>query len=135
MIITKNELERKEEQIKAQISYVLQRTTFPVETQYIPLIFRDEIYQIADVQNINFNLFDLQGNLLKSSRPKFDTDTSRISIPSDILNQLDESLSNRYVEKKIAAGDRYQSSYSYITDSQFKPIAILNLPYFEDDSF
>lgn len=82
-----------------------------------------------------FNLFDLQGNLLKSSRPKFDTDTSRISIPSDILNQLDESLSNRYVEKKIAAGDRYQSSYSYITDSQFKPIAILNLPYFEDDSF
>lgn len=32
-------------------------------------------------------------------------------------------------------GRGYQSSYSYINDLQFKPIAILNIPYFENDTF
>ena len=34
----------KENQIKMQIKYVFSQTTFPVETHYIPLIFREDIY-------------------------------------------------------------------------------------------
>ena len=30
---------------------------------------------------------------------------------------------------------KYQASYSYITDDQFKPIGILHLPYYEENSF
>ena len=47
---------RKEQQLTMQIRYVLSQTTFPVEDKYIPLIFREEIYRIADIENINFNL-------------------------------------------------------------------------------
>tara|TARA_B100001245_G_scaffold207432_1_gene169885 strand:- start:346 stop:1404 length:1059 start_codon:yes stop_codon:yes gene_type:complete len=32
-------------------------------------------------------------------------------------------------------GQTYQSSFSYLTDASFKPLAILNLPYIEDDGF
>ena len=131
----RDRLERKEEQVKASVDYVLMSTTYPVETEYLDLIFKDEIYQIADVQNVNFNIYDLEGELIKSSRPKFEEDSISQCLSAHVLNELSMSTDKRFVEKKIAAGGRFQSSYTYINDNKFKPIGILNLPYFEDDTF
>ena len=39
------------------------------------------------------------------------------------------------MEQKSAAGYSYQASYTYISDKRFKHVGILNLPYFEDNSF
>lgn len=128
-------LDRKEEQLKLHIAYVLQKTTYPVTTENLALIFRDEIYQIADIHNINFNLYDLEGQLIKGSRPKFDSDSISTCLTPEVLNHLSSSAARRYVEQKSALGDQYQASYTYITDPKFKPIGILNLPYFEDNSF
>lgn len=131
----RDRLERKEEQVKANIDYVLQRTTWEVKTENLRFIFRDEIYQIADVQNVNFNIYDLEGSLIRSSKPRFENDTISNCLSSEVLNTLRSSATKRYVEKNHVAGDKFQSSYTYITDKKFKPIGILNLPYFEDDSF
>jgi len=90
-------LERKERSIKRHLDFVIRETSWLVETEKIPLIFKDEIHKVADVHNLQVNLYDLQGELLKSSN--------------------------------------FQSSYSYITDKKFKPLAILNLPYLEKDDF
>jgi signal transduction histidine kinase len=128
-------LERKEQQIMQSISYALQRTTYPVTTENLELIFKDEIYQIADVQNVNFNIYDLEGQLIKSSRPKFENDSISTCLDSEVLERLASSATERYVEEKATAGYQYQASYRYITDTRFKPIGILNLPYFEDNSF
>lgn len=128
-------MERKEEQIKQSIDLSLQKTTYPVTTENLPHIFKDEIYEIALVQNINFNIYDLEGQLLKSSRPKFEVDSISMCLDAEILNRLGTSPSKRIVEKKSAAGFKYQASYTFITDNKFKPIGILNLPYFEDNSF
>ena len=130
-----DKLERKETQIKQSIEYTLKETTYPQTTEYLGLIFKDAIYQIADVQNVTFNIYDLQGQLIKGSRPQFNNDSLTICLDSEILNNLAESVSKRYVEKNAAAGDNYQASYSYITDGKFKPIGILNFPYFEDNTF
>ncbi len=128
-------LERKEGQVKSSIAYILQRTTWEVKTANLQYIFKDAIYEIADVQNVNFNIYDLQGTLIKSSKPKFENDSISRCLDAVVLNALSNSPDKRYVERKIAAGDRFQASYTYITDTKFKPIGILNLPYFEDDSF
>ncbi|WP_411030370.1 ATP-binding protein [Spongiimicrobium sp. 3-5] len=128
-------LERKEGQIKQSVSYTLKKTTYPPTTENLALIFKDEIYQIADVQNVNFNIYDLEGQLIKSSRPKFQNDSISICLTAEVLNNLSASADKRYVEENSAAGDKYQASYTYITDPKFKPIGILNLPYFEDNSF
>ncbi|XHP73457.1 Adaptive-response sensory-kinase SasA [Arenibacter antarcticus] len=128
-------MERKEEQIKQSIDLTLQKTTYPVTTENLPHIFKDEIYEIAIVQNINFNIYDLEGQLLKSSRPKFEVDSISKCLEAEILNRLGTSPSKRIVEQKMAAGFKYQASYTFITDNKFKPIGILNLPYFEDNSF
>lgn len=128
-------LDRKEEQLRLNIAYVLQETTYPITTENLGLILKDEIYRIADIHNVNFNVYDLDGQLIKGSRPKFEDDSVAICLDVGILNKLSTSATKRYVEQKSAMGDRYQSSYTYITDPKFKPIGILNLPYFEDNSF
>lgn len=128
-------LERKEEQIKQAITFALQRTTYPVTTENLGLIFKDEIYRIAIIENANFNIYDLEGQLIKSSRPKFDNDSVSLCLDAHVLNALRGGIEKRYVESAAAAGDNYQASYSFITDSRFKPIGILNLPYFEENSF
>ena len=128
-------LERKEEQIKQSINYTLKKTTYAPSMENLGLIFQKEIYEIADVQNINFNIYDLEGQLIKSSRPKLQADTIAACLQADVLNRLNASAGKRYVEKNAAVGDKYQASYTYILDNKFKPIGILNLPYVEDNSF
>lgn len=128
-------LERKEEQVLQSILYTLRETTYPVTTENLGHIFREEIYEIADVQNVNFNIYDLEGNLIKSSRPSFEEDSISNCLDAEILNYLRDSGDKRYVEEKRAAGDNYQATYTYINDPTFKPIGIMNLPYFEDNTF
>jgi signal transduction histidine kinase len=128
-------LERKEEQVQQSINYALLETTYPVSAENLVHIFRDEIYRIADVQNVNFNIYDLEGALIKSSRPQMTVDSISMCLDPEVLNRLAASPERRYVEDNTAAGDKYQASYTYILDPKFKKIGILNLPYFEDNSF
>ncbi|MDO5105097.1 ATP-binding protein [Capnocytophaga sp.] len=125
----------KENQIKMQVQYVLSQTTYPVETSYVPLIFREAIFNIANIQNVNFDLYDLNGNLLKSSRSVLDDSRDTLRIATDILQKLATNIDKRFATQKEMDGRGYQSSYSYVNDLQFKPIAILNIPHFENDTF
>ncbi|MGB7394544.1 MAG: HAMP domain-containing sensor histidine kinase [Pricia sp.] len=128
-------LERKEEQVSQSVEYVLQSTTYPVTTENLGLIFNLQIYQIANVQNQRLNIYDLEGQLIKSSRAKFEVDSISNCLDYNVLKRLESSPDNRFVEEKAVAGDNYRASYTYINDRKLKPIGILNLPYYEDDSF
>ena len=128
-------LGKKEEQIKQSINYILKETTYPKTTKNLGLIFKDEIYVIASIQNMPFNIYDLEGQLIKSSRPEFENDSISICVNAEVLNNLESSYEKRYVEEISASGDNYKASYTYINDARLKPIGILNLPYFEDNSF
>ena len=128
-------LGKKEEQVKQSVNFTLKQTTYPRTTEYLGLIFKDDIYQISDVLSAPFNIYDLDGQLIKSSRPKFEMETQSNCLDAEILNNLDSSPEKRYVERNSAAGDQYQASYTFINDQRFKPIGILNLPYYEDNSF
>ncbi len=126
-------LARKEIAITKNIEYVLKNTTYPVETKNIPLIFKNKIYEIKDVNNLEIYFYDLEGKLLKSSKASFLRDTSHARLPKQILGYLENSADKRYLVEFMENGQKYQSSYFYITDATFKPLAILNLPYIEDD--
>ena len=128
-------LERKEAQLLSSINYVLKETSWPRETEYLDLIFKEKIYEIANIQNVAFNLYDLEGTLLKSSKPSFENDTINRCISAETLNNLWQSVDKRFVEENEQLGADYQSSYIVFTDAKSKPLGILNVPYFEDDSF
>ncbi len=131
----RDRLLRKEIAIRENINYILKTTTYPVETNQIPLIFKDKIYEIKDIHSLEIFLYDLHGNLLKSSKPSFFKDTTLSKMPQFALEELQKSPTKNYIKEFEENGQKYQSSYTYITDSYFKPLAILNLPYIEDDGF
>ena len=131
----RDRLERKEANIRKHISYVLEETTFPRETDRIPLIFKDEITNIKKIHNLELYFYDLEGKFLKSSKASFLKDTSHTRLPRAIIEKLENTVDKHYIEEFVEEGVNYQSSYSYVTDVTSKPLAILNLPYIENDDF
>jgi len=130
-------LERKETAIKENINYILKNTTYPLTTENIPLIFseRDKIHELSDIHALEINFYDLNGKLLKSSKSSFAIDDEPKSIENYIVRLVQSSMDKRYVEVNKINGIKNLSSYSEIKDLQFKPLAILNLPYIEDDGY
>lgn len=134
-------LVRKEETLKDQIKYQLKaKTTYPITTENIPLIFKEKnfIYELADVHNLEVKLYDLTGNFLIASSASSigeQTDIPPEQLPQHILTELNNSIHKRFVNPTTENGTVIQSSYTYITDNQFKPLAILGLPYIQDNRF
>ena len=128
-------LERKERAIRRSIDFAIKETTYPVNTENIPLIFKKEIFDIDAIHSLQINLYDMEGQLLISSKRTIQSDTTERCLDAEVLNQLAGTLDHRFVFKNQENGQNFQSSYSYITDGQFKNLAILNLPYLENDDF
>jgi len=128
-------LERKEQAIRENLKYVLESTTHVVNTQNLPVILneKDKIYEISQVHDMQLHIYDLQGRLLIKSNETFFRDTTHTQIPLRILTQLEASTNKRYLHKSEINNQKFQSSYTYLNDNQFKPLAILYLPYLQDD--
>lgn len=128
-------LDRKEFAIKEHSNYVLSTTTYPLTPDNLKLIFKDKIHELADIHNVEINIYSLEGKLLKSSKAKFSVDKVAPPIPNYILKLVQSSVEKRYVDIKNIDGVKNRSSYSLIKDDKFKPLGILNIPYAEDDGF
>lgn len=89
-------LERKETAIKEHINYVLSNTTYPLTSSNLDLIFKDKIHELAQIHNLEINIYSLDGKLLKSSKASFSIDTISPPIPKYILKLVESSI-----EKKI----------------------------------
>ena len=131
----KQRLERKEAQLLSSIDFVLRETSYELNPEKLALIFKDEIYKIAKNLNVEFNIYDLGGTLVKSSKPSFDEDTLIACIASEVLNNLKYTVQKRYVETNEVLGGDFRTSYTIFSDIKSKPLGILNVPYFQDDSF
>lgn len=130
-----NRLDRKENAVKRDIEYHLQNTTFFQETDKLPAIFRDKIFEMSHVHNLEVGLYDLKGNLLISSRANFDIDSLSKPVAQDILSELKNDINHRVVRNRLLDNQKYLSIYSYIYDTNFTPIGILNIPYLGESDF
>lgn len=131
----RDRVDRKEKAIKEHINYVLSTTTYPLSTENLPLIFRERIHELANIHGTEINIYDLNGHLLKSSKAAFSIDTTSQNIPKSILKVIRSTAEKRFVNLNAANGKKFRSSYSYLKDTKFKPLGILNLPYIEDDGY
>ena len=132
----KERLERKQKAIRENIKFILASTTYVVDTENLELIFneRDKIDEMAEVHEMQIHIYSLEGNLIIKSDESFFKDATEVKIPTEILKKLDATSDKKYLKKTEINGQKYQSSYSYITDHKFKPLGILYLPYLQDDS-
>jgi nitrogen fixation/metabolism regulation signal transduction histidine kinase len=109
---------------------VFQETPFGLNKAEIDSIFKEKIFQIADVQNVNFSIYSLDGNLLNSTI----IDSVKNKISDSILKKLNQSKNLSIIQKTTIGKIQYRSSYSLVLDTFSNPIWILNLPYYDDDT-
>jgi len=128
-------LERKEESVKSAINYWLTSgNTFPLESKNLAYIFKDKIHEISDIEKLEINIYNTKGVLVKSSHSGFVESNAPKQLSDTILSGVEKDFKHTFVNTKTLKGNSFQSAYSYITDSRFKPIGILNLQYVQDNT-
>jgi len=129
-------LERKEEAIKAAITYELTRDTIKeFETILLPSILEKKLNEISDIHNLDINIYDQSGGLLRSSYVENVTDTTETNLSKDIMQLIIFNPDHRLVVQKTATdGNKFKSSYSYLLGSYNQPIGIIGVPYLQDNT-
>lgn len=128
-------LERKEASVHAAINYWFNTgNTYALETKNLPYIFKDKIHEISDIENLEINIYEIDGELAISSHAGFVKNDAPTVLSESVIENISKDFNHRYVNTKTIEGSSFQSSYSYITDNKFKPIGILNLQYVQDNT-
>ena len=123
-------LERKKSQLQRSIAYIFQDKQNISNQLLLDSIFNEKIFEIADVQNVDFSVYELDGNLLNTTI----RDSVGSKINDQILKKLIQSQTQSIIQMDLIDGTRYRSSFSFIYDNKSNPIWILNLPYYDDDN-
>jgi len=141
----KKRLLRKERAVKTHIKSILENTSYEVKTEKLKYIFKESgnvrglssISELSRIHKMPINVYDLNGKLLISSLWHFKNNAkdSIQQLSAHTIKSIDQNPDKRYVIKHNGKDGEYQSSFSYIYDRKFKPIAILNLPYLADSTF
>ena len=127
--------ERKEATTKQTIELELKnKTTYSVNTQNLPKIFQERIFEISSINKMNISMYDLKGNLLKSSIASAFEKIDRKPIPDNLLYELAQNSNHKIFKARVENGIGYQSSFSFIHDTRFKRIGILELQFTQDNS-
>ena len=126
-------LERKERAIVQHFGVDISNTTYQVATTELKTIFKNKIFEISKIHNLEIGIYDLKGNFIVSSNNDFVKDTIKREISKKILSKLNGGT-HRFVERERKEGKEFQSLYTYLNDDKAKPIGIIHLPYLEDSS-
>ncbi len=122
-------LQRKQNAIQEHIQYVILSTKTEIKTADIPFIFREKIYEISDIHGIQLVFYDLNGKLLKASKPVLKNSIIQKNIPKIILDSLDISKEKSHISKSKIDSILFYKSYSYVYDFKSNQIAILKIRY------
>ena len=127
--------ERKEAIIKETIELELKnKTTYLVKTENLSRIFQDRIYEISSINKLNISLFDLEGNLLKTSLGNAFEKIEEKPLSKEIITELAQNSNHRILKSSNDNDISFQTSYSYINDPKFKRIGILKVQFTQDNS-
>mgnify|MGYP001393100107 FL=1 len=127
--------ERKEATTKQTIELELKnKTTYSVNTKNLPKIFQERIFEISSINKMNISMYDLKGNLLKSSIASAFEKIDRKPIRDNLLYELAQNSNHKIFKARVENGIGYQSSFSFIHDTKFKRIGILELQFTQDNS-
>ena len=127
--------ERKEATTKQTIYLELKnKTIYPVNTENLGKIFQERIYEISSINKLNISIYDLKGNLLKSSISSALEKIDIQPIPGNLLRELKQNSNHKILKTREEDGIGYQSSFSFIHDSKHKRIGILELQFTQDNS-
>ena len=127
--------ERKEATTKQTIDLELKnKTNYPVKTENLTKIFQERIYEISSINKLNISIYDLKGNLLKSSIASAFEKLESVPLSEEIIIELAQNSNHEILKTREKGGTGYQTSYSYINGPKFKRIGIIELQFTQDNS-
>lgn len=121
-------LERKEQQVLKSLENELIKTYLTLTPNNIGRIFNEPVHEISNIQDVDFSLYSLDGELIKSTL---------VDAPERLFRGLLARVmdNERFVVEEVNEGRSVMSSFFFLTNGQGDPVAIVNLPYFEENSF
>ncbi len=124
-------LQRKKGTITESIDYFLSGHDLGPQTDSLVSMFSDKICELANINNIDINIYSLGGKFLISSNPAlFDANILEEQLSGSILLAL-ENQPEQVLVKSQSDSLVYMSTYNYLSNYKHQPIAIVNLPYFD----
>ena len=121
-------LERKENHLLVDLKYEIEK----VGINSIKALNNSTILEIADVHNLEFELYSIDGILLKSSTAVTGIRGTTI-LDQKILDYFKNENGLRYVEDDKNTS-YFKSSYNLVSNFKNEPLGIIYIPYFADDS-
>jgi len=121
-------LERKENNLLVDLKYEIEK----VGINSIEALNNSTILEIADVHNLEFELYSIDGILLKSSTAVTGIKGTTI-LDQKILDYFKNENGLRYVEDDKNTS-YFKSSYNLVSNFKNEPLGIIYIPYFADDS-
>ncbi len=126
-------LKRKEHSITQAIEYFLSNEPIGRNNDSIVRRFDEKICELAAINSMDVNIYSLSGKYLISSNPAlFDKRILEEQLSAKLLEMLRQRPDQLLVESNTDSM-QYLSTYDYIHNKENKPIAIVNLPYFDTE--
>lgn len=128
---SRTDLQKKSESLMSALDYSVSHTQ--VQTDDLPEILSNDIFEIADVNNQDVIIYDLKGHYVISNK-----DINLIAIkkiPLDVINKVlksDKRVDFQNYDKKLEAN--VTSSYMILKNNMLEPIAIVYFPFYHNDA-
>ena len=121
-------LERKEKNLLTDLKYEIDKSGI----NSIDALSNSMVLEVADVHNLEFELYSLEGILLKSSTAVTGVRGTTI-IDQQIVDYFKQANPIRYVEDDKNSS-YFKSSYNLVSSFNNEPLGIIYIPYFADDT-
>ena len=128
-------LNRKESQLRNQISFLVKTNSLENKPDNYWLEHKDDFTAIMKIHNVNFSVFNLQGDALFNSFLPLEIIANNYKLSESILSEIQSNIENRVLKENNDEVGKFQSSYSLLFNSYGNPYGVLFFPYFEDVSF
>jgi signal transduction histidine kinase len=129
-----NRLERKETAIKSALTYELFRNkSIQPDTITNNNLLTQKINEISDIHNLDVHIYNLHGELLRSSSHIKGAD-KKLKLSNKIVRKIAFDRGHRVVEYDDEEASHYVSAYSYLYNMNSIPVAIIGIPYLQDNT-
>lgn len=115
--------------LMSSLDYAVSHTQ--VETEDLPEVLQNRIYEIADINHHDVILYDLKGRYLVSNKEQNQVKPKQLSIP--LINRVMryEKVSMEEFDPSVEANRT--SSYMILKNNMNEPVAIVYFPFYHDE--
>jgi two-component system nitrogen regulation sensor histidine kinase NtrY len=126
-------LRRKEFAVLEAINFFLRDQQISGNTDSIVKLFDTKVCELAQINGLDINIYGLNGNLLIASAPALhEQEIIPVKIPYDLMERLYKTA-DQVLTRPETDSLQFLSTFDFIRNVYGKPVAIVNLPYFDSD--